>query len=233
MAFPFLPLLSALGGGLTAGAGSETTTDSSMVSDTSGTSSIDRSELSPEIIKALESMFGKNALNKNMNKTQQALSGQLKQVQRDANHPFDVNAFVGGIMKQANNTIDNQSEQSINLAESDIGGTQGNNSMAALLGTKIATDAAAQKAGIKADAVAKGTQIADQGKQLNTEATIGLTGAMNKGFTDFLTLLRGAQTNQTQSTSEHTEGTSTSTQSSPFDWMSGIGGLLSGFKMPT
>ena len=53
--FPILPILSGIGQGLSAGAGSESTTESSMESTTTGTSDISRTEFSGKILKTLES----------------------------------------------------------------------------------------------------------------------------------------------------------------------------------
>lgn len=233
MTFPFLPILSALGSGLSAGAGSESTTDSNMESTTTGNSTINRSELDNRTIRALTQLLTPNKLAKNQQLTNTALRSQLNTVTQNAQNPFDIEAFVNGIVTQAKNTIGNATTEGINLMESDIGGTQGTNSMAALGANKMATDAAAQLSGMTQDATARGYEIAAGQQQSNTESILGLTGQMNKNFTDFLTLLRGAKTHQTQKTKEHTEGSSTSTTSSPFNIMEGLGGMLSSFKMPT
>jgi hypothetical protein len=228
-----LPLLSGIGQGLSAGAGSSSTTDSSFESTTDGTSQINRTELPPGILKALQSILNRRRLASNMRVGTGALRGQLKTLQENTANPFNVEDFVNGIMTQANNTINNQASEAINLGESDIGGTQGNNSMSALLANKIAIDSASQLAGIKADATARGEEIARQESQLGIEGTVALTGQMNKGLTDFLALLRGAKTKQNQKTTEHTQGTSTSTTSSPFNPMEFLGGVLGSFKAPT
>lgn len=231
MAFPILPILSSIGSGLSAGAGSESTTESSMESTTEGSSNIDRTEFSKKILRQLESLFGKNTLSKNMKVQTGAIKSQLRDVRTEPE--FDVESFVNGIMTQANNTVGRQAAIATNLEEADTGGTQGTNSMAALLGNKIATDSAAQLAGIKADATARGTEIRQGQVDSSTANVIGLTGQLNKTFTDYLALLRGARTNQQQQTKEHTEGTSTSTTSSPFNPMEFLGGFLGGFKAPT
>lgn len=228
--FPILPLIGSLGSFLGGGAGSSQTTDTNYSSDTSGTSNIDRTEFSPEMLKALEGLFGNGNLQKQFDTSQSALSGQLQQVQKQGAQPFDVAAFVAGINKQANNTIDNATEQGVNLAESNIGASQGKSSMAALLASKLGTDAAAQKAGITSQATAQGTQIQQAGEAQTTQSILGLTGAMNKSLTDFLSILRGAKTNQTQNTTEHTEGQSTSTTDTPFNFLGGLGDLLGSFK---
>lgn len=230
MAFPILPILSGIGSGLSAGAGSESTTESQMESTTTGSSNIDRTEYSGKILKALEGLFSKNAMKKNMKLSTSTLQKQLRQVENSPN--FNITKYVNGIMEQANNTVGRSADIAMNLEEADTGGTQGTNSMAALLGNKIATDSAAQLAGIKSEATAKGNEIKQSQIDSETANTIGLTGQLNKTFTDYLALLRGARTNQQQQTTEHTEGTSTSTTSSPFNPMEALGGLLGSFKAP-
>ena len=231
MAFPFLPVLSAIGSGLSAGAGSESTTDSSMESTTTGESTIDRTEFNPKLLKTLEGLFNKKNLKGNIRSSRQAIRGQLKEVGQEPD--FNVEEFVKGIMTQAGNTVQNQLDESINLTEADIGGTQGTNSAAALLANRLGTDAASQLAGIEAQAVGEGEKIRQAQLDSQTSSIVGLTSAQNKLFTDFLGLVRGARTNQKQKTREHTEGTSTSTTSSPFNPMEAMGGFLGGFKAPT
>lgn len=231
MALPLLPIFSALGSGLTAGAGSTETTDSSMESTTTGSSDINRTEFSNKLLKSLEGLFNKKNLKGNFKSSRSAIQGQLAEVQGQPD--FNVEEFVKGIMTQANNTVGNQLEESINLTESDIGGTQGTNSMAALLANRLGTDAASQLAGIEAQAVGEGEKIRQAQLDSQTNSIVGLTGAQNKLFTDFLGLIRGARTKQNQKTKEHTTGTSTSTKESPFNPISAVGGFLGGFKAPT
>lgn len=225
MVLPYLSILSGLGSFFGEGASQDQTTDSSFDSNTQGTSTIDRTELSPEMIKALTGLFSGGKLADAFKTSTSALTGQLGTVQKAAATPFDVSAFVKGISKQASNTINRTTDQGVNNAESNIGSSQGNNTMATLLASKLATDAASQKAGIVSQATAQGTQIRDAEAQSQTEQTLGLTGALNSSFASFLNILKGAQTSQTQTTDETTTGTSTSETSSPFNFESALSGL--------
>lgn len=226
----FLPLV---GSFLSGGAGSESETSQNYESTTTGSSTINRTELPPEVLAAMATLFSGGQLEKNQADVQGALTGQLKNVTESQKNPFDIGAYVSGIMKSAENTANNDMAKSINATESSIGGTQSNSSMAALLANRMRTDTAASLAGIKGQATAEGTALATQQQQSGTESIMGLTGAMSKNLTDMLQLFRGAQTTQKQRSKEHTEGEGTSTTSSPFNWMKGLGDAFQGFKMPT
>lgn len=228
MVFPILPILGGLGSLFSGGAGSDSTTTSNFDSTTTGTGEINRTELPPEVLSALQKLFTGGQLQTNQNEVQGALTGSLGAVAQDQSKPFDIASFVNGITKAATNTATNDLNKNLNETEAGIGGTQGTNSMAALLGERLKTDAAAQVAGVTSNATAQGQQIAQNQLTGDVTSTIGLTSAMTKNITDLLTLFRGASTDQTQKTSEHTVGTSTSSTSQPFNWMSGIGGLLTG-----
>ena len=230
--FPILPILSGIGQGLSAGAGSESTTESSMESTTTGTSDISRTEFSGKILKTLEGLIKRGQLKKDQRLTRDSLTALIGSVTQGAQTPFDVDKFVDGIMTQATNTVGNELEIAKNLTESEVGASQGSNSMLALLGNKLATDAAAQLAGIEADATARGVEIAEGQQQSDVQSIMGLTQGLRAMSTDYLQILRGARTKQHQKTKEHTEGTSTSTTSSPFNPMSALGGLLGSFKAP-
>jgi hypothetical protein len=230
--FPILPILSGIGQGLSAGAGSESTTDSSMESTTTGTSDISRTEFSNKILKTLEGLIKRGQLKKDQRLTRDSITSLIGTVTQGAQTPFDVEKFVDGIMTQANNTVGNELDIAKNLTQAEVGASQGSNSMLALLGNKLATDAAAQLAGIEADATARGVEIAEGQQQSDVQSIMGLTQGLRAMSTDYLQILRGARTKQHQETEEHTEGTSTSTTSSPFNPMSALGGLLGSFKAP-
>lgn len=75
---------------------------------------------------------------------------------------FDPNAFVTGIVQQANAKQNMQLEQALNGLNNASGGTVGSNSMSALLAQRLAGDAAANTAGIQASATGTAQDILRQ-----------------------------------------------------------------------
>lgn len=219
-------LLPSIGSFLSGGAGSSSTQNQEYESTTKGTSNITKVELPKEIRDALAGLFSNGKLGKQFNAGQASLSTALKGAVKDQANPFDVEAFVKGIMSGAQVTLGNKYETEVNSMASELGATTGDNSMAALLGSRLNTERAAELARIQQEATAQGTQIANQGKQLGAESIIGLTNAMNQQSAQFLTLLRGAFTKQRQKTTEHTKGTGSSSTESPFNWAAGLGAGL-------
>lgn len=225
-------MLGALGGLFSGMGGSTSETQQNFESTTEGTSNIDRTELSGKLLRSLENLFNKGQLKKNQKAVQGSLTALLQDNAEGAKEDFDVDAFVNGIMQQATSVATMDLDKNINLAEGAVGSTQGNNSMAALLANRLRNETSANLAGVKAQAVAEGTKIADEKDSAATERAVALTGMMTNNLSTFLQLLRGAKTKQTQKTKEHTVGSSTSSTSQSGDILSGLGGALSSFKPP-
>lgn len=139
-----------------------------------------------------------------------ALTDRLTQLQTAAAQPaFDVAGYAKGITDAAAASTQNQLDSQINSILSATGSSEGGNSMAALLGAKLRGEAAANLAGINANAVATGQQIADQQQASLTQQISGLSGDISTQLTNLLAAAKGG----TQTTTGTSTGTSSQTSS--------------------
>jgi hypothetical protein len=144
-----------------------------------------------------------------------ALSGRLKQVQELASKPaFDVKGYAAGITSAATAATQNDLDSRINGILSATGSSEGGNSMSALLGAKLRNDAAANLAGISANATAQGEQIALQQETARTQQLSSLSGDLMANLSNLLGAAKGgAQTSTgTASTSSNQTQQQTGTQ---------------------
>lgn len=225
-------LLGLLGSFLGGGGGGSSTQNQEYESTTDGKSRIRRSELPKEVLDALSGLFTNGQLQANQTQVQTALGANLAAVQDAAANPFDQKAYINGIMTSANNTANNDLVAGLGKTVMATGGSLEGNSMSALLANKLKTDTASQLAGIQSEATAQAAQLAQGQQESATNQSLALSAGLTKNLTDMLTLFRGAQTNQTQTSTEHTKGTGTSTTEQPFNWLQGLGGLLNNFNTP-
>jgi len=135
-----------------------------------------------------------------------ALAGRLQQIQELAAKPaFDVEGYASGITEAATAATQNDLDSRINSILSATGSSESGNSMSALLGNKLRNDAAANLAGISANARATGEQLATQQQQSITDQIGNLSGGLSSQLINLL----GAAKGGAQSTVGSATGTST------------------------
>jgi len=109
---------------------------------------------------------------------------------------FNADAMVRGIVTGARNTGEQQLQESQSARESQIGGTAGTNSMAALLANRGRNDLEANLAAIEGQAVAQSQQIANQ----NLSTAVGAQGSLVEQGSQLGSVLKGATTTSDVST---------------------------------
>lgn len=215
-------LLSGLGG-LFGGGGSEETEDYEEFTDSTTTAS--SQDLSPELLKSLESLFQTTLGSGQYEASSTAMSTRLQQLMDQANRPeFDVSSFAKGVTDQGVAAAGLDLESSINEMLGSAGVSEGGNSMSALLGNKMRNVTAANVSGISANATATGEQIRQAQQGQITEGIAGLSGQLQDAVIQMIQSTRGATQTGTSRTQEHTKGTSTTTGKKK----GGAGGFFSG-----
>jgi hypothetical protein len=177
--------------------------------------------------------------------SQSAIRDQIDNVSKanlgKAEIPFDMQGYIDGIVKQATSKTNNQLESDINSTESAIGGSSSGNSMSALLAGKLRNNAAADIAGITANATGTGAQIKSglaesRANLLSSGSTqlAGLGNSVDSTLANLLTALKGGEQFQETGTKESntstTVGSGTLGQqtSTPFNWAKGFGNIFTG-----
>lgn len=143
----------------------------------------------PEVMEKLNALLSETVGAGGLTAAQGALTQQLEA--RSGNN-FDVDKFVSGIMADAVARTKGELETGVNLAETATGGTQGSNSMAALLAGRLRNDATANLAGIEQEATATGHQIASQ----RSNELTALSSGISEGILGLISSLAGAQSQQ-------------------------------------
>lgn len=130
---------------------------------------------------------------------QTAINTRLQQLAAEGSGAgFDPNAYADRVTAAAATRAQGDLESRINSMQSQVGGTETGNTMAALLGQRLRTDAATEIAGVRASAEAQGQQIRQQQQQSTTDQMLGLQGAGSDTLQGLITALRGAQGTETQ-----------------------------------
>ena len=137
------------------------------------------------------------------------LQDRLQQLASAGANNFDPAAFAANITGQAESAIGGKLEGSLNGLMTQAGGTEGGNSMAALLGSRLRNDATAELAGVSAAARAQGEDILRANQQSQTSQISGLSGDITGSLTGLIQALSGAQGTQVNSQT----GTTTGSQS--------------------
>lgn len=161
------------------------------------------------IMDQLNSLLGGAIGDSGLSEGQQAINTRLQQLAAEgAGAGFDPNAYADRVTAAAATRAQGDLESRINSMQSQVGGTETGNTMAALLGQRLRTDAATELAGVRASAEAQGQQIRQQQQGSITDQMLGLQGAGSDTLQGLITALRGAQGTETQ------VGTSTGTETS-------------------
>lgn len=224
-----------LGGG--AGKEEKTTTSQNQTMKTTGQTTASRKEYSDGFLRNLETTAN-DALGRNA-QSGKAVAGQLAKVQ-EANLggtqiAFDPDAYIRWITESANRSIDNTVRGNTNAIAANTGGSASGNSAAALLASRLSGDAAAQKAGVAAEATAQATdmQVKARDQRVNelgagTTMINSLSSTGDAGMTTLLNALRGGETFQEVNNNEtqQSSGTGTSQTKTPFNWTAGLGNIF-------
>lgn len=219
------------------GSKSSTSTNQKQTMKTTGQTTAQRKEYSDGFLSNLE-QAANSALGRNV-AGQEALAGQLDRVQA-ANLggtpiDFDAEAYIRGVTTAATNSVNTALRANTNAIAGNTGGSASGNSQAALLASRLQTDAAAQIAGITAEATGQATNLAIQARdqrvselQAGTNMMQGLTSTGDAGLTTLLNALRGGETFQEVNNNETQEskGTGTSQTKTPFNWTAGLGNIF-------
>lgn len=224
-----------LGGG--SGKKETTSAKTNQTMKTTGQTTASRQEYSDGFLANLE-QTANTALGRNV-AAGEAIDAQLAKVTAAnlGGDPveFDPEAYVRGITTQANQSIDNTLRGGVNAIAANTGGSASGNSAAALLANRMAGDAAAQKAGVAAEATGTATDLqirarAARADELSagTQMISGLSSTSDAGLTTLLNALRGGETYQEVNNNESTTtaGSSSSTTKTPFNWTSGLGNIF-------
>lgn len=185
-------------------------------------------DLSPELLKSLESLFQSQVTGPGFGQSQDAISARLAQLSTQAQQPqFDVASFSKGVTDQAASAANLDLESNINAILSNSGGSETGNSMNSLLANKLRNQTAANLAGINQQATATGEQIR-QGQQGQITAGIqGLSSTLSNAILELIKSTRGASNTGQSESKEHTEGTgnvSASQTTNPFSAFANIFG---------
>lgn len=115
---------------------------------------------------------------------------------------FDPAAFVNGILSQASSRVNSDLEASLNGLFDRIGGGSGDNSIAALLSQRLTGDAAANLAGVEAQAQGQAQDILRN----NVLGTSQALASVNQFGPDLINALKGGNVTTTQQqTGQQTE----------------------------
>ena len=160
------------------------------------------------IMAKLNSLLGDAIDGAGVGGVQGTLQDRLAQLTSSGAPNFDPAAFAQGIAAQAESAIGSRLEGSLNGLMTQAGGTEGGNSMAALLGSRLRGDATAELAGVTSAARAQGEEILRAREMGLTSQISQLSGDITGGLTNLIQSLSGAQGTQVNSQT----GTSTGTQ---------------------
>ena len=223
-----------LGGGsgeTTKTSGTGTTTTSGKETTTSkGQTTANRREYSDGFLSILEPAAANTLVGSSQ--SNDALARRTQEVA--AQPEFDAAAYVRDVMANADRTIGQSLTQNRNRMVADAGGSAGSNSASAILAARLEGDAAAQRAGVYGDAVARGEEIRSNSAQSKTGQLVNLDTSMSSSLATLLNGLRGGETyqvvtdDQTSTTNMSSTGTTTQNQTSrtPFNWTKGLGNLF-------
>ena len=229
-----LEIIGGLAGALGGLFGDKKKQSESFESTTNTESEAQSQDLSPELLKSLESLFQTITQGGQFEKAGDAVSGRLDQILQQAAQPqFDVASFAKGITDQAVAGAQLDLESSINDMLSASGISESGNSMSALLANKMRNTTAANLGGISAEATATGEGIRQAQQGQITEGIAGLSGSLSDQVLGIIQSTRGASNKGTAKSKEHTKGTGTmagKSQSNPFSAFANIFGSLSGAK---
>ena len=171
-----------------------------------GTTSDSTSNFSKPVMDALNAAVTKAIGSGAQGQVTSALQGRLTQLQKDAAKPaFDVGGFVNGVVGAATANTKMDLESRVNGMLSEVGGSEGGNSMAALLGNRLRNDANAALAGVKADATAQGEAIRLQQQESLTSQIGAIAGDIGVQLDSLLGQAKGG----TQTSTGKTNQTST------------------------
>ncbi len=191
-------------------------------------------QLSDQLLGQLEGLFTTALDSGGFQAGQNSLYGRLAQLNSQAQEPqFDVAGFAKGVRDSAATGINFSLEDQINGLASNIGGSESGNSMAALLGNRMRTDATKELAGIETNAFAAGEQIRQAQQAQLTSGIQGLTDSAANQILSLINSTSGQRTAGTATTAEEREtqtkvkstGSSTS-KANPFEAFSNAFSVL-------
>lgn len=226
-------MLGAIGGilgGIGSLFGDKSKSTQSFSRDSTTTTNATAQDLSPDLLKSLEALFKGQIGGSGFSDSTGAIDTRLKQLSQQALQPqFDVAGFASGISRQAEAAAGLDLESSINGMLSASGGSEGGNSMNALLANKMRNTTAANLAGISSQATATGENIRQTQQNSITSGIQGLGGTLADQLLKLIQGTRGAS-NTGQSTShEKTKGTGTDTSTSSTNPFTAIGNIFGSF----
>ena len=201
-------MLGQIGGLLSGLFGGSSGSSGSFNSTTRATTNASSKDLSPELLKSLESLFKTQVGGEGFGDATEAVSGRLKQLVDQSNAPgFDVAGFAKGITDQATAGAQLDLESGINDMLSRSGITESGNSMGALLANKLRNQTAANLSGISAQATATGEGIRQSQQSQITEGIEGTSQTLLSSILELIGKTRGADTTGTSTTDSKTSGT--------------------------
>lgn len=204
-------LLSGLFSGLGGLFGDKSTASSTSTTSTTGSVTRDgdqlvqsgQQELSEPLLRTLEEVLGFSLTSDNYQKSTDALSDRLTQLEEQAAQPsFDVEQYTSDVVGRAASAAGIDLESQINQIMSNTGGSISGNSMNALLANKLRNQTAANLAGVEAEARATGEQIQQSREKQITEGITGLSDTVSAQMLGLISAVRGARQAGTQTTSE-------------------------------
>jgi hypothetical protein len=221
----FLSGIGSILGGLFGGMGGKDSTQEFEKHSTVN-SSASATDLSPELLKSLETLFQSTVKGGGFKKSGDAITGRLNQLISQAKRPeFDVAGFAKGITDQATSAAGLQLESDINGLLSQSGTTESGNSMSQLIANKLRNQTAANLSGISAQATGVGEGLRQSQQGQLTEGIGTLSTSLSDQILKLIQSTRGASTSGTSTSKEDTKGKGTASESG--DPFSALGGLFS------
>ena len=164
-------------------------------------------DLSPELLKSLESLFTGQVGGTGFSDATSAINNRLGQLTAQAAQPqFDVSGFAKGVTDQATAAAGLDLESTINGILSQSGISEGGGSMNALLANKLRNQTAANLAGVNAQATATGEGIRQSQQQGLTQGISTLGTNLAGSILDLIKSTRGASNTGTSKSVEDTKG---------------------------
>lgn len=160
--------------------GEKTTTQSSSTFDK--TTEGAQTDLSPELLAALSSLFGNTLGSGSFDASRLAMTDRLSEV-----GGFNTQAHADAITEKAKAFAELDLESGINQISSRAGGSASSNSMVALLANKLRNQTAANIGGINSAAKL-------DAEKFKTEGVNALGQGLSKQVLDLISVARGAQT---------------------------------------
>lgn len=163
------------------------------------------SNYSASVLSGLDQLLGQTMGGSGASAGADAIAAQLGSLRNQVGAGgFDPAAYAEAQTRAAGTELKSAMNSGLSQMNDSLGATAGDNSMAALLASKLRGQTAAQLAGINSSALAQGTQIQQAQQQGLSSQIAALAGEQSDGLAALLGAARGGQTTTSALTQNNT-----------------------------